>query len=43
MRGYRRMIFDENCGQGDPVLMYINNKLECSGFENKVKIIKNDI
>ena len=41
--GLQGMIFDENCGQGHPVLIYINNKLECSGFENKGKMIKNDI
>ena len=43
MRDCRRIIFDENCGQGHPVLIYINNRLECSGFEKKGKIIKNDI
>ena len=34
---------DVNCGQGLPVLIYINNKLECSGFEKKGEMIKNDI
>ena len=34
---------DVNCGQGLPVLIYINNKLECSGFEKKGEMIKNYI
>ena len=43
MRGCRRMIFDKNCGQGHLVLIYINNKLEYSGFEKKVEMVNNDI
>ena len=43
MRGCRRIIFVDYCGQGHPVLIYIDNKLECSGFEKKVEMIMNDI
>ena len=43
IKGCRVMIFDENCGHGHPVLIYINNRLECSGFEKKDKMNKNDI
>ena len=34
---------DKKCGQGHLVLIYINNKLECSGFEKKGEIVNNDI
>ena len=43
MRGFRRMIFDEKCGQGHLVLIYINNKLKCSDFEKKGEMVNNDI
>ena len=39
----KRIIFDENRGQGHPVFIYINNKLDCPGFEKKGEMIKNDI
>ena len=43
MRDYRRVNFDENCGQGHPVLIYINNKSECALFEKGDEKIKNGI
>ena len=39
----QRGILYENYGKGNSVLPSINNKLECSVFENKGELIKTDI
>ena len=39
----QRGILYENYGKGNSVLPSINNKLECSVFENNYKIINNNI
>ena len=39
----QEVFLNDKCGQGHPVLMYINNKMECSGFDKKGKMIKIEI
>ena len=41
--GLQESDFDSNFGKRHLLLIYINNKFECSGFEKKGEIIKDDI
>ena len=41
IRYFRTVIFDEKCGRGHPVLIYIKKKSEFAGIEKNYGSIKN--